>query len=91
MVSLFHREICPCIRESRGGWGMVCTDYGRIYRAKTVVLSVKDLRSLCTRSRGTFEGRNLADRDINPVSEHRERERETRAAIMRDTYFLPLV
>lgn len=26
----------------------------------------------------TFEGRNLADRDINPVSEHRERERERR-------------
>lgn len=24
----------------------------------------------------TFEGRNLADRDINPVSEHRERERD---------------
>lgn len=58
------------------GWMGVCTDYGRIYRAKTVVLSVKDLRSLCTRSRGTFEGRNLADRDINPVSEHRERERD---------------
>ena len=25
---------------------------------------------------GTFQGRNLADRDIKPVSEHTERERE---------------
>lgn len=77
MVSLFPSRNLS-LHSRIQGWMGVCTDYGRIYRAKTVVLSVKDLRSLCTRSRGTFEGRNLADRDINPVSEHRERERERR-------------
>lgn len=73
------RETCPCIRESRGGEER-CTDYERIdERSRTTIFGcIQGENSCLIRQRRTyapfaldrgangFEGRNLADRDINP-------------------------
>lgn len=72
------REICPCIRESRMYrlWTDRYSDIegensGLIRQRRTYAPFALDLEG-----EGTFQGRNLADRDIKPVSEHTERERE---------------
>ena len=73
------REICPCIRESRGMYRLWTDRYsdiegensGLIRQRRTYAPFALDLEG-----EGTFQGRNLADRDIKPVSEHTERERE---------------
>lgn len=73
------RETCPCIRESRGGEER-CTDYERIDEPSrtTIFGCIQGENSCLIRQRRTyapfaldrgangFEGRNLADRDINP-------------------------
>lgn len=94
------RETCPCIRESRGGErkGVPIMNgsmnrpgrrYSDVYRAKTVVLSVKDGLTLPLHS---IEGQTGSKGEIWPIEiSTRSEHRETRAAIMRDTYFLPLM